>query len=132
MEDISEKIEEFRNKLGCPCGCGTNYTSSEFASMLYFAQGVFGKPFTITSGSRCIKHNTEEKGDPNSASLIGEHADLGYQLFADLFLLIKALIGAGFERFRLYPRHLHVDRHPRGPSPYFAWADYPPQTKKGA
>ena len=132
MEDISEKIEEFRQKLGCPCGCGTNRTSSEFAGMLYFAQGVYGKVFTIDSGARCPKHNKDVGGDPDSASLFGEHADLAFPTPADLFLMIKALFGAGFERFMLYPRHLHVDRHPRGPTPYFAWANYPSPIKKEA
>jgi hypothetical protein len=132
MEDISEKIEEFRQKLGCPCGCGTNRTSSEFAGMLYFAQGVYGKPFTITSGARCLQHNKDEQGSPDSASLYGEHADLAFQTPADLFIGTKALIGAGFERFRLYPRHLHVDRHPKFPVPSFACANYPPKIKKEA
>jgi hypothetical protein len=130
MEDISEKIEEFRQNLGCPCGCGTNRTTSEFAGMLYFAQGVFGKPFTINSGARCPKHNKNVGGDPESASLCGEHADLGYKNTTDLFLMIKALLGAGFERFRLYPRHLHVDRSPKYPFPSFTWADYPKKQKK--
>lgn len=130
MEDISEKIEEFRNKLICPCGCGVNRTTSEFISTLYMAQGVYGKPFIITSGSRCMKHNVEKGGASDSASLYGEHADLSYPTPADLFLIIKSLIDAGFERFRLYPHHIHVDRHPKYPVPSFAWANYPPPIKK--
>jgi hypothetical protein len=132
MEDISEKIEEFRNKLICPCGCGKNQTSSEFASMLYMAQGVYGKNLTITSGFRCPKHNEEVKGYPDSASLYGEHADIDYQTPGLLFLILKALIGAGFERFRLYPRHLHIDRSRKYPFPGFAWANYPPPKPKEA
>ncbi|MCJ7805591.1 D-Ala-D-Ala carboxypeptidase family metallohydrolase [Patescibacteria group bacterium] len=130
MEDITPQIEEFRLQLACRCGCGSNRTSSEFAGMLYFAQGVYGKLFTIDSGARCPKHNAWLGGDPDSASLYGEHADLAFPTPADLFLGIKALIGAGFERFMLYPRHLHVDRHPKWPIPRFAWANYPPKIKK--
>lgn len=132
MQDPTEAIEDLRNKLICPCGCGKNQTSTEFASTLYMAQGIYGKPFTITSGFRCLKHNEAVKGDPNSASLYGEHADIDYHTPAFLFLIIKALVGAGFERFRLYPRHLHIDRSRKHPFPTFTWANYPPPKPKEA
>jgi hypothetical protein len=129
MEDISEKVQIFLNTLGCSCGCGQNRTSDEFAQTLFFAQGVYGKPFVITSAYRCPQYNAKVGGVLDSPSIYGQHADIAYDTPQDLFLMFKALIGAGFERFRIYPHHLHVDRHPKWPQPSFMWANYPPKIK---
>jgi len=136
IPDITQEAENLRETLGCPCGCNQNFTSIEFATLLLFAQGVYGKEFTITSGYRCPNKNKAEKGLEDSASLYGEHADIAYWKTVDAFLIIKALIGAGFERLRVYPldqafrigkktAHIHVDRHPKYQEPTFTVGLYP-------
>lgn len=127
IEDPSPQIEALRELLSCRCGCGRNNTSFEFAALLYMAQGVYGKQLPIYQGCRCTKFNDSVGAAQNSPSLIGEHVDLHYENPPDLFLLIKALLAAGFESFRLYPHHLHIQRDPNDPIPAFAWANYPPK-----
>lgn len=125
FEEIPE-YQELELKMRCKCECGKR-SQNNFLQTLFFAQQQFGKPIDVHSGARCAKHNAATPGaDPNSAALYGEHADLGYQTTGELFLLISALIKVGFERFRLYPHHLHIDKHPSFPVPSFAWANYPP------
>lgn len=120
-----EYLKQLRDSLACTCGCGTNQTSDEFVNFLYMAESAAGLRFTITSGFRCKKHNQEVPGhDDDSAALYGEHADLAYGDTGTGFLILKALIAAGFERVRVYSlldaynhkkktAHIHVDRHPK-------------------
>lgn len=127
MEDFTQDLEKFRALLTCPCGCGHNRTTFEFISKLYMAQGLFGKPFLIYQGFRCTKFNDFVGAAQDSPALTGEHIDLSFETPKDLFFLIKSLLAAGFERFRLYPHHLHVDQDPNFSTPSFSWNNYPPK-----
>ena len=120
----AEEVALFRLKFDCPCGCGKNNTDDLFLNEILFAQGVAGFEFIITSGFRCQWHNDLVGGDKGSAALLGLHADIGYEGYHQCFRIIKALIGTGFERIRLYEKHVHVDKHPEGVGPGFWWCEY--------
>jgi len=123
--DLKDKeFFEFREQFSCKCGCGLNNVQDDFLNKLFFAQNISGVKFLITSGCRCQKHNLEVGGSPDSASLLGVHADIAFIDTFNCFLIFKALIGAGFERIRLYPRHIHVDQHPRFPVPSISLGSY--------
>lgn len=140
MQDPTEAIEKFREQMACPCGCGTNNTTSQFAAQLMLAQSSYGRPFIITSGSRCKKHNAAVAGDPNSAALLGVHADIAFKNTFDCYLIIKALQAADFPRIRVYDleqakqlgkhtAHIHVDEHPEMRALAFQTARYPAPSK---
>lgn len=135
MEEIFNELQTFRTRLACPC-CGENQTNDDFALTLLFAERMTGSKFVITSGYRCEKHNTVVPGgDPDSASLYGEHADIAYFSFFEAFKITKALVSAGFERLRVYDlneavrlgkksAHIHVDRHPKHTEPILSIGTY--------
>ncbi len=58
------------------CGRGANLVASRLLVALNRIEADFGKPLTITSGFRCVKHNEEVHGAPHSAHLSGEAADI--------------------------------------------------------
>jgi zinc D-Ala-D-Ala carboxypeptidase len=132
MDEKEKEFFKFREHLSCKCGCGLNNTQDDFLNKLYFAQTISGIQYTIDSGCRCPKHNVDIGGAPDSASLLGVHADIGYKTSFDCFLIFKGLIEAGFERLRLYRLHIHVDQHPDYPIPSIVWANYSPIPKKEA
>jgi uncharacterized protein YcbK (DUF882 family) len=76
---------------------------------------LYGKPLVVTSGARCLAHNTEVGGAPNSAHLPHPHtgqcraADLlvsGGQHRDELMSLAKQV---GFERMGVASHFVHLD-----------------------
>lgn len=137
MENIEEKINDYRVQLGCPCGCGTNRMKDDMVMKLMFAEGISGKRFAYTSGYRCTKHNQEVGGAIDSSHLYGEGVNIFYSTEGDCFLILKALIGAGFERIEVMSlenaialgkkgAHLHADQHHKRPMPWFHVGTYRP------
>lgn len=65
-----------RSEFTCKCRCGTNKVQQPLIDMLNVIREEFGKPVTVTSGTRCVKHNAEVKGATNSNHLTGHAADI--------------------------------------------------------
>lgn len=62
----------------CPCcGQGADIVKPELITILNRVQTDYGRPFTITSGYRCGKHNRKVGGAPNSPHMAGEAGDIG-------------------------------------------------------
>lgn len=135
MEDLTNSLEDFRKRLACPC-CGRNQTTDDFAMALLFAERQLQKPFVITSGYRCAKHNQDTPGHADdSPALYGVHADIAYFTSFEGLAILKAILASGFERVRLYDlkqaltlgrksAHIHVDRHPRYQTPSLTFGSY--------
>ena len=106
-------------EFACKCGCGFDTPDPELIRMLQTARDLYGKPITITSGCRCIKHNALSGGTPNSAHIQGKAADIATPTGTDRYLIIKALIQAGFERLGINfnKKFIHVDVDYSKPSP---------------
>ena len=87
----------------------------EFLKKLDAARGIANVPFKINSGFRTAAKNKAEGGKPDSAHLTGWAADIdlpntgGSRL---RFIIIRALIQAGFTRIGIANGFIHVDCDP--------------------
>ena len=66
------KPEEF----ACKCGCGGSTVDPDLAGKLDAIREICGFPLIISSGFRCLAHNTDVGGHPNSAHMRGLAVDL--------------------------------------------------------
>lgn len=108
-KDSWKSIKYFNsNEFKCPC-CGKSDISMALVRRLDMAREIAGVPFRITSGVRCIKHNREVGGVPNSAHLRGLAADIFTPNEDYRFAVIKGVILAGFRRIGIGSKFIHVD-----------------------
>ena len=106
------KISEF----DCKCGCGSNKTKTELLELLNKAREIAGIPFIINSGTRCERHNHDIGGSMLSSHIDGYAADIKCENSSHRFIMIKALLAAGFCRIEWGTNTwLHVDCDPRKP-----------------
>ena len=117
MAKLSKNFDS--SEFACKCGCGFDTPDQELIRMLQTARDLYGKPITITSGCRCIKHNAVSGGTPNSAHIQGKAADIATPTGADRYLLIKALLASGFGRIGINfkKRFIHADIDGTKPHP---------------
>ncbi len=103
------KISEFL----CPCCLrGVEEMSEGLLHMLDTARDIAGIPFIINSGFRCSKHNKEVGGSPTSSHLKGLAVDIKADNSRKRYLIVKALIQAGFHRMKIGEKHIHTDIDP--------------------
>ena len=86
--------------------------------MLQKARNIAGIPFVITSGYRCHAHNKAVGSRADSAHPKGLAVDIKYSGYKERFIIVAALIEAGFTRIKIYQNHIHADIDPSKPSPY--------------
>jgi hypothetical protein len=48
-----------RNEFACPCGCNAQMIDAELVGKLQQVRDLLGVPLTITSGYRCLAHNSK-------------------------------------------------------------------------
>ena len=98
------------DEFDCPShkGSGVNMDSN-FLAKLEEAREIAGIPFKITSGYRTKSHNEEVGGVPNSSHLIGVAADISVSSGADRYVILNALIRAGFKRIGVAKTFIHCD-----------------------
>ena len=98
------------DEFSCPSlpNSGKNMDSS-FLAKLEQAREIAGIPFKITSGYRTKDHNAEVGGVPNSSHLIGVAADIAVSSGADRYIILNALIKAGFKRIGVAKTFIHCD-----------------------
>lgn len=100
-------------------GSGKNMDSN-FLAMLDDARGIAGIPFTITSGYRTISHNAYVGGvqagvnSKGSSHLFGYAADIAAPTSRRRYIIVKALLQAGFTRIGISGKNgfIHVDNDP--------------------
>ena len=71
-DDHTKLTENFeRYEFQCPCGCDSQMVDTELTSKLQTVRDNLGKKIKITSGYRCIRHNSSKKvkGSIRSANL---------------------------------------------------------------
>ena len=100
-----------RWEFKCKCGCGGFELDSDFLEMLQDARSIAGVRFSINSGYRCEAYNASIGGASKSKHLLGMAADIGtlHPGSQGAFRILFGLRDAGFTRFKIYSRHIHVD-----------------------
>jgi uncharacterized protein YcbK (DUF882 family) len=82
---------------------------SNFLYKLDHARDIAGISFKITSGYRTKEHNAEVGGVPNSSHLIGVAADIAVGGGHERYVILSALIKAGFRRIGVAKTFIHCD-----------------------
>lgn len=87
---------------------------AELVEMLDTARDIAGFPFIITSGFRTVAYNRDlitrgYAASPKSSHLLGLAVDLAVPNGRKRFLMMEALLDAGFTRFGIGDTFLHVD-----------------------
>ena len=86
-----------------------------FMFMLQAAREQAGIPFGINSGFRTAEHNEKVGGATSSAHLGGWAADIAATSSRQRFIIINALVKAGFTRIGIGKSFIHVDCNPNLP-----------------
>ena len=117
MAKLSKNFDS--SEFACKCGCGYDTPDPELIRMLQTARDLYCKAMTISSGCRCIKHNRTVGGATNSAHVTGKAVDILTPTGLDRYLIIKALIAAGFERIGINfkKKFIHADIDDSKPRP---------------
>ena len=87
---------EFRYK--CGCGAGMEKMDADLLQMLDEARDLAGIPFPLSSAYRCPKHNKAVGGVPTSAHTRGYAVDIRCVDSHSRFVILQALLEAGFRR----------------------------------
>jgi Uncharacterized protein conserved in bacteria len=111
-----------RSEFTCKCGCGTNKAQQSLIDMLNVIRGEFGRPVTVTSGTRCVSNNAKVGGATNSNHLTRHGADIrctdGSITPKRMYGVVMGLYNEG----RIpqlagiscnYPTILHIDVYPK-------------------
>ena len=87
-----------------------------FLQMLNDARGIAGIAFNITSGYRTKNRNKLVGGVANSSHLVGKAADISVQSGNERYIIINALIKAGFRRLGVAKTFIHCDNDESKPN----------------
>ncbi len=87
-----------------------------FLQMLNDARGIAGIPFSITSGYRTKERNKMVGGVSNSSHLIGKAADIKVGSGNERYIILNALIKAGFRRLGVAKTFIHCDNDESKPN----------------
>jgi len=81
----------------------------ELLKRLDLARGIAGVPFFITSSYRDKLTNEKAGGKKNSAHLRGNAVDIHCENSSNRFLILEALLTAGFTRIGIASDFIHAD-----------------------
>jgi len=79
---------------------------------LDIARDIYGYPMQITSGFRTVEHNKKVGGSSRSSHLLGYAIDIYCENSKKRFLMLEALLDAGFTRIGIADNFIHVDADP--------------------
>jgi uncharacterized protein YcbK (DUF882 family) len=83
-----------------------------FLNKIAYARKTAGCAFKITSGYRSPAHNAKVGGVPSSSHTIGRACDIYAPTSRQKFLILSALLDAGFNRIGVANNFIHVDDDP--------------------
>ncbi len=83
--------------------------SQELIDMLDKAKEIANVPFVINSGYRCKSHNKSVGGSLTSSHTSGLAVDIRANTSRSRFIILNALVMAGFNRIGIYKTFIHVD-----------------------
>ena len=103
------------SEFDCPSlpDSGKNMDTN-FIHKLDHARDIAGISFKITSGYRTKEYNESlrdrgYKASPNSSHLIGVAADIAVSRGSERYIILNALIRAGFKRIGVAKTFIHCD-----------------------
>lgn len=99
------KLSEFE----CKCGCKSANVHPDLMTQLEVARKQASVPFVINSGFRCEEHNKAAGGSKSSSHLKGLACDIDVPNSTFRYLIVKALMFAGFTRLGIADTFIHVD-----------------------
>lgn len=85
------------------------------------ARDLAGFPFVVNSGFRSIAHNRRVGGSIKSSHLLGWAVDLRVDGSERRYLMVEALLDAGFTRFGIGENFIHVDMDPNKKPTHCIW-----------
>jgi len=102
------KLEHFKiSEFKCKCGCDENRMDKAFLHMIDSARDRAGVGFRINSGYRCPDHEKAIGGKGNHSK--GIAADIKTANLRIRFIILSALIDAGFNRIGIAKTFIHID-----------------------
>ena len=98
------------DEFDCPSlpNSGKNMDTN-FLTKLEEAREIAGVPFKITSGYRTKEHNEAVGRVANSSHLIGVAADIAVSSGSERYIILNALLKAGFKRIGVAKTFIHCD-----------------------
>jgi uncharacterized protein YcbK (DUF882 family) len=106
-------------EISCRCGCGA-FPKREAQLKLQAMRTLFGGPITVTSGARCLRHNTRIGSTPTSSHVVNaatKQEGLAFDISianrseSEILYLVLCAGRAGFERIAINrsANFIHVD-----------------------
>ena len=89
--------------------CQIEDMDEAFMHRLDTARGLAGIPFVVNSGYRSVEYEKQQGRDGDSAHTKGLAVDLKAEGSRQRYLIIEALIKAGFHRIGVGETFVHVD-----------------------
>lgn len=83
--------------------------NADFLNKLDEAREIANIPFIINSAYRSPEHNAKIGGKPNSSHIKGLAVDIKCTDSRTRFIVLNALINAGFNRIGIADTFIHVD-----------------------
>jgi hypothetical protein len=96
--------------MACKC-CGVSKMQPSTIEKLNKAREIAGFPFKINSAYRCEKHN-KAIGSNSIVHPLGYAADISCTESRKRFIIIDALLKAGFRRIGVHKQFIHADDCP--------------------
>lgn len=117
MDYINKIAPNFHKyEFMCNCGCGESRVNTDFLKRLQAARTIAGVAFSVNRGASCPDYNQELGGVKDSAHVPDVmpdkkcHAvDIHCPGSRDRWIMINALLKAGFTRIGIMKTALHVD-----------------------
>jgi hypothetical protein len=109
--DYFPYLQPHEFECNCTHKCGLQNMTKEHMDRLYAARMMVDKrgiKFDIISGSRCAPWNKHEGGSFRSDHLTGEGTDIFVPGSRHRFLILEALMKAGFRRIGIGHTFLHA------------------------
>lgn len=99
-----------KNEFQCPC-CGTTKMYKPFLNLLDKARQYANVPFRITSGYRCVNHNSHCGGIDTSLHLAGRACDIHVVDSSWRASAVGALLGFSGVTIGIYSAKTHIHVH---------------------
>ena len=100
------KEEEFNR---CSPSCSLQDMKQATISKLDTAREIAGIPFVLTSAFRSAEHDRYKGRSGTGAHTLGRAVDIKCNVSRDRFLVVNALLKAGFKRVGIAKTFVHAD-----------------------